>query len=53
MAEALEGIGERGEALSVSRKALEVLEREQLAPERKQQMREVLEARVRRLGPTG
>jgi hypothetical protein len=51
LAEALEGAGERAEALSLTRKGQEVLEREQLAPERKQQMKEVLEGRVRRLAP--
>jgi hypothetical protein len=49
LAEALEAAGERAEALSLTRKGLEVLEREQLTPERKQQMKEVLEGRVRRL----
>ena len=51
LAEALEGAGERAEALSLTRKGLEVLERESLTPERKQQMKEVLEGRVRRLAP--
>ena len=51
LAEALEGTGERAEALSVSRTGLEVLEREQLTPERKQQIRETLAGRVKRLSP--
>jgi len=51
LAEALEGAGERAEALSLSRKGLEVLEREQLPADRRQQMKDVLEGRVRRLAP--
>ena len=51
LAEALEGAGEKAEAVSVSRKGLEVLEREQLPDARRQQMREVLEGRLRRLAP--
>lgn len=50
LAEALEGVGERHEALLQTRKGLEVLERDQLTPERKRQTREALEGRMRRLG---
>jgi len=49
LAEALEAAGDKAEAVSVTRKGLEVLEREQLPDARQQQIREVLEGRLRRL----
>ena len=51
LAEALEAAGEKAEAVSVTRKGLEVLEREELPDARRQQMKEMLEGRLRRLAP--
>ena len=51
LAEALEAAGDKAEAVSVTRKGLEVLEREQLPAARRQQMKDTLEARLRRLVP--
>jgi len=51
LAEALEAAGNRAESVSMTRKGLEVLERETLPAERKTQMKETLEGRLRRLPP--
>jgi tetratricopeptide (TPR) repeat protein len=51
LAEALEASGERAEAVSMTRKGLEVLATEDLTPERRQQMKDALEGRIRRLAP--
>ena len=51
LAEALEAAGDKAEAVSVTRKGLEVLEREQLPDARRQQMKDALEGRLRRLAP--
>ena len=54
LSEALEAAGKRTEALDVTRRGLDVLSREHLAPEQRQQMKGTLEARVHRLAaPTG
>jgi hypothetical protein len=50
LAEALETAGEKAEALAVARKGLELLEREELAPEQRQTIKSALEGRVQRLG---
>ena len=49
LAEALEAAGERAEAVAVTRKGLEALDRENLPAERKTQMKATLEGRLRRL----
>ena len=51
LAEALEGAGDRAESVAMTRKGLEVLEREDLPAARKTQMRETLQGRLRRLAP--
>ena len=52
LAEALEAAGEKAESVSVTRKGLEVLEREELPAARKAQMKETLQGRLRRLAPS-
>jgi hypothetical protein len=49
LAEALEGAGERREAVAVTEKALEVLAKQELTPEQRRDMTELLEARLKRL----
>jgi hypothetical protein len=49
LAEALEAAGQRADALDVSRRGLEALEKEELAPEVRQRIRTALEGRVQRL----
>ena len=49
LSEALETTGDRAEALVVARKGLEVLAKEDLPATRRQQLEELLEARVQRL----
>jgi hypothetical protein len=50
LAEALESIGDREGALRATEMGLEVLSREDLPPERRQQLEEILRARLKRLG---
>ena len=49
LSEALEAAGNRTEALSVAKRGLEVLEKEALTPERKQQLGDLLRERIKRL----
>jgi len=49
LSEALETTGAREEALAVTRKGLEVLERQDLTPQARQQMADLLRARLKRL----
>jgi hypothetical protein len=49
LSEALEGAGNRAEALSVAKRGLEMLEKESLTPERRQQLGDLLRERVKRL----
>ena len=49
LAEALEAAGERREAVAVTEKALEVLAKQELTPEQRRDMSELLEARLKRL----
>ena len=49
LAEALEAAGERREAVAVTEKALEVLAKQELTPEQRRDMAELLEARLKRL----
>ena len=49
LSEALETSGAREEALAVTRKGLEVLERQDLTPEARQRTAELLRARLKRL----
>lgn len=49
LAEALETAGQRTEALDVTRRGLDALGREELAPEQRQQIKTALEGRVQRL----
>ena len=51
LAEALEAAGERAESLAMTRKGLEVLEREAMPADRKQQLKEGLQSRAARLTP--
>ena len=49
LAEALEAAGEQREAVAVTEKALEVLAKQELTPEQRRDMSELLEARLKRL----
>ena len=49
--EALEAAGDRAQAIEVTRRGLEALDREQLPTERKTQLKGTLEARLKRLAP--
>ena len=49
LAEALEAAGERREAVAVTERALEVLAKQELTPEQRRDMAELLEARLKRL----
>ena len=49
LAEALEAAGERREAVAVTERALEVLAKQELTPEQRRDMSELLEARLKRL----
>ena len=49
LAEALEAAGERREAVAVTEKALEVLAKQELTPEQRRDMSELLGARLKRL----
>ena len=49
LAEALEAAGERREAVAVTEKGLEVLAKQELTPEQRRDMAELLEARLKRL----
>ena len=49
LSEALETTGAREEALAVTRKGLEVLERQDLTPDARQRMADMLRARLKRL----
>ena len=51
LAEALEAAGDKAEAILVTRKGLEVLEREHLPEARRQQVRDALDGRLRQLAP--
>jgi len=52
LAEALEAAGQKAEALEVARRGIDVLQREELTAEQRQQMKTVLEARIQRLSAT-
>ena len=49
LAEALETLGERQQAIDVTRQALEVLARQQLTDDQRTQMADILQARLKRL----
>ena len=49
LAEALEAAGDGREAVTVTEKALEVLAKQELTPEQRRDMAELLEARLKRL----
>ena len=49
LAEALEAAGDRREAVAVSEKGLEVLAKQELTPQQRRDMAELLEARIKRL----
>ena len=49
LAEALEAAGERREAVAVTEKGLEMLAKQELTPEQRHDMAELLEARLKRL----
>jgi tetratricopeptide (TPR) repeat protein len=49
LAEALEAAGQRAEALDVARRGLDVLQREEVTAEQRQQMKTALERKVQRL----
>ena len=53
LAEALETAGQKPEALEMTRRGLDVLEREEVAPEQRQQIKVALEGRLRRLAGGG
>jgi hypothetical protein len=49
LAEALEAAGERREAVAATERALEMLAKQELTPEQRRDMAELLEARLKRL----
>jgi len=49
LSEALEAAGERAQSVEVARKGLEVLSNQDLTPQRKREMADLLEARLKRL----
>ena len=51
LAEALEAVGNRAEAIDASRKGLEVLEREGLPSDRRAQIKQIFDDRLKRLAP--